>query len=177
MANTYVLIASNTLGSSAASVTFSNIPDTYTDLILKWSSRAATDTAPASMGIKLNPDTGNNSATYVRVAAGNTPESFRRSGTESGNYLYDRFTSVASDETSNTFSNGEIYIPSYTASANKPVSLFTVNETNATSTLFSPNVGAGLWRNTTAITSISIQQLSGNLAAGTSVFLYGIKNS
>ena len=177
MANTYNLIASNTLSSTAASVLFSGIPNTYTDLILKWSARAATDTNPASMGIKLNADTGNNSATYLRVTTGPTVESLRRSGTESGNYLYDRFTSVASDELANTFSNGEIYIPSYTASGNKPVGLFTVNETNTTTTLYSPNIGAGLFRNSAAITSITIQQLSGNLASGSTFWLYGIKNS
>jgi hypothetical protein len=39
MANTYTLIESQVLGSSAASVTFSAIPATYTDLVLKFSSR------------------------------------------------------------------------------------------------------------------------------------------
>ena len=39
MPATYTLIASNTLSSSAASVTFSAIPATYTDLVLRWSSR------------------------------------------------------------------------------------------------------------------------------------------
>jgi hypothetical protein len=37
MANTYTLIASNTLGASAASVTFSAIPSTYTDLVVRYS--------------------------------------------------------------------------------------------------------------------------------------------
>jgi len=177
MPATYTLISSNVLTSSQASVVFSSIPATYTDLILRFSARAATDTSPSSMGIKLNADTGNNSATYLRVIAGPSVESLRRSGTDSGNYLFDRFTDTASDETSNTFSNAEVYIPSYTVSQNKPVSLFTVNEANVATTLYSPNIGAGLFRNTAAISSITIMNLSGNMASGSSFYLYGISNA
>jgi len=39
MPSTYTLISSNVLGSSAASVTFSAIPSTYTDLVLRISAR------------------------------------------------------------------------------------------------------------------------------------------
>ena len=39
MANTYTLISSNVLGSSAASITFSAIPATYTDLVVRVTSR------------------------------------------------------------------------------------------------------------------------------------------
>ena len=40
MANTYTLIASNTVGSGgAASISFSSIPSTYTDLLVKISTR------------------------------------------------------------------------------------------------------------------------------------------
>ena len=42
-ANTYTLISSNVLGSSAASVTFSSIPATYTDLVLRVSARTDAD--------------------------------------------------------------------------------------------------------------------------------------
>ena len=38
-ANTYTLISSNVLASSAATVTFSSIPATYTDLVLRVSAR------------------------------------------------------------------------------------------------------------------------------------------
>ena len=177
MPATYTLISSNVLSSSAASVLFSSIPATYTDLVLRFSARAATDTSPSSMGIKLNADTGNNSATYLRVTSGPSVVSLNRPTPDSGNYLFDRFTDTASDETSNTFSNAEVYIPSYTASQSKPVSLFTVNEANVTTTLYSPNIGAGLFANSAAITSITIMNLSGNMASGSSFYLYGISNA
>lgn len=173
MANTYTLIASNTLSSSAASVTFSAIPSTYTDLMFKWSARAVTDTNPSSCSIEFNSNTTEGSATYLRVDSSGSPVSLNRTGVT----VFDRFADVASDLTANTFSNGEVYIPNYTASANKPVSMFNVNENNATIAALSPLVAAGLFSNTSAITSILFKQLSGNIASGSSFFLYGIKNS
>jgi len=64
---TYTLIASNTLGSGTATVTFSSIPGTYTDLILVCG-LPATGTANNSDGLRfqLNSDTGSNySATWL----------------------------------------------------------------------------------------------------------------
>lgn len=172
MATTYTLISSNTLSSSAASVTFSSIPSTYTDLVLKFSARAATDTSPTAMEFTLNGSTTNYSYTFLRVNGG-TPQS----GNASNTYSIRAFTDSASNDTANTFGNGEIYIPNYLASTNKPLSLSVVNETNATTTDYSPYAGAGLWSNTGTITSISIKQSTGNIASGSSFYLYGIKNS
>ena len=173
MASSRQLISSQVLSGTAASVTFSSIPSTYTDLCVKFSMRASTDTSPSSCGIILNGDTTSGSATYLRETTGLTVVSLRRTAT----MLFDRFTDTASDQTANTFSNGEIYIPSYTATQNKPVSLFTVNEANVSDAPYSPNVAAGLSGFTGAVTSILLKNLSGDLAAGSSFYLYGIKNS
>lgn len=164
------LIASQVLTSTTASVTFSSIPGTYKDLVLKWTARAATDTNPSSCSIEFNSNTTQGSATYLRVDAAGSPVSLQRTGVT----VFDRFADVASDLTANTFSNGEIYIPNYTASANKPVSMFNVNENNATIAALSPLVAAGLFSNTSAITSILFKQLSGNIASGSSFYLYGL---
>jgi hypothetical protein len=55
--NTYVAIAEQTLGTAAASVTFSSIPGTYTDLVLVIS---AQDTTNNSFALICNSDTGTN---------------------------------------------------------------------------------------------------------------------
>ena len=170
---TYTLISSNVLASSAASVTFSAIPATYTDLVFRWTARAASDTNPSSCGIEFNSNTTQGSATYLRVDAAGSPVSLNRTGV----IAFDRFADVASDLTANTFSNGELYIPNYTVSANKPTSMFNVNENNASIAALSPLVAAGLFSNTAAITSILFKQLSGNIASGSSFYLYGISNA
>jgi hypothetical protein len=74
-----------------------------------------------------------------------------------------------------TFSNDEMYIPSYTASQNKPVGGFGVIENNATSGF--DIAYAQLWRNTAAITTILLTPYSGNFVSGSSFYLYGIKKN
>ncbi len=75
--------------------------------------------------------------------------------------------------TSNTFASADIYIPSYLATQNKPVSIDSATENNATEAYRAAT--AGLWRNTAAITSINLE--GGDFVSGSSFYLYGIKNS
>ena len=72
MANpTMTLIASNTVGSGGvASVTFSSIPATYTDLILKSSSRDTTTSVSAQINIQFNGDTAANYERLRTIQAG-----------------------------------------------------------------------------------------------------------
>jgi hypothetical protein len=141
--------------------------------VFRWSVRAATDTNPSSCSIEFNSNTTQGSATYLRVDAAGSPVSLNRTSVTA----YDRFASVASDLTANTFSNGELYIPNYTSSTNKPSSMFNVNENNASVAALSPLIAAGLFSNTSTISTILFKQLSGNLAAGSSFYLYGVKNA
>jgi hypothetical protein len=168
MPSTYTLISSNVLSSSAASVTFSAIPSTYTDLVLRVSGRT-TVTGQATDNLELRF---NGSITRLR-GNGSTASSSANSGVTVINGLtaFD-----AADATSNTFSSLEIYVPSYLASQNKPVSLFSAQEdNNATANIVAT---AGLWRDTTAISSIYIGSNSGgSFVSGSSFYLYGIKNS
>ena len=173
MAITYQLIASNTLTSSAASVTFSSIPNTFTDLIVKFSVRA-TD-ASDWMIVKLNNITTNTySETWLR-GTGSAASSARQGSTNyyggNGNDLLINL----SGSTSNTFTNGEMYIPSYTVSSNKPVSFFMATENNATAA--DMTALAGLWRNTAAINQIEFDTAGTSFTAGSSFFLYGLKSS
>lgn len=169
---TYNLIASNTLSSSAASVTFSAIPSTYTDLVLRVSSRSDNATIYETMKITYNNNT---SAIYSTTRliddSSGTVTSTRQTGRTNFNDPYNSGTSA----TSNTFSSVEIYVPSYTVSQNKPISVFAVGENNATDAAIS--VRANLFSSTAAISSIEIANFSGNFVSGSSFFLYGIKNS
>jgi hypothetical protein len=175
MPSTYTLISSNVLASSAASVTFSAIPSTYTDLVLRISARSAASATTDSFTIKFN---GSSAAEYsYTYISGNaiSASSSRDFGNAAGYYgeLVNGNTA-----TSNTFSSTEIYIPSYTASQNKPISTFGATETNTATNATYIQALADLWRNTAAITSIAITNGSATaFQIGSSFYLYGISKS
>ncbi len=172
MANTYVLISSNTLSSSAASVTFSSIPSTYTDLAVRVSARSDGAAEFETVRITFNGSTASNySVTYLRGNGAGASSSNASSST------YIPFNRAIDDgaATTNTFGSLEIYIPSYLSSTNKPISSTTAQEMNSTTAYIHAN--AGLWSNTSAISSIKLEVSGVNFVSGSSFYLYGIKNS
>ena len=167
MATTYTLISSVTVGSGGATtMTFSSIPQTYTDLLLKISSRNTTGGAD-NHRISFN---GNTTSYSFRALEGN--------GSSAGSFndvvrlvgLINGSTSTAS-----TFSNNEIYIPNYTSSNNKSFSTDSVTENNGTTAY--AQLWASLWSNTAAITSIDIDANTLTFAQYTTAYLYGISNA
>jgi hypothetical protein len=176
MANTYIPIASNVLSSSAASVTFSAIPSTYTDLVVRTTVR--TDTAGTFQDMEMIwngiETTDYYSQTWVNGDGTATSNLKVRSNESKWQYANIPGTSV----TSNTFTTQEIYIPNYTGTAIKPASVFTVTENNTTSSGFwQTRANALLGNFTSAITSITFKLPSGNYVSGSSFYLYGIKNT
>ena len=173
MANTYTLISSNVLSSSAASVTFSAIPSTYTDLVLRVSARSTYGYPRDYCQIQFN---GSTSTLYSHTML----EGFDGSAISergNGNSEITQFGVPGNTTTANTFGSLEIYIPNYTASINKTVSISGVTENNST-TGAETKALAGLWRNTATITSILFASTNASsLVAGSSFYLYGIKNS
>ena len=170
MANTFELIASSTVGSGgAASIDFTSIPSTFTDLQLMLSARGASTALYAN--IKLN---NSSSAIYsLRTIYGDG--SAAASQNDSGATYFERFLMVSSAYTANTFSNGMLYIPNYAGSTNKSVMFDSVNENNATSS--QSFMVAGLWASTAAINQITLTPNTGNFAQYSTAYLYGIKNS
>jgi hypothetical protein len=172
MANTYTLIQSNTVGSGgASSVTFSSIPATYTDLLIKLSVRDARATLAVS-DIRFNFN-GTGAGTNI-----------------TGRYLYGDGSSVsattigsngelgfgtASGATSNTFGNAEVYIANYAGSNPKSISSDSVAENNATAGY--NLILSGLWSSSTTITSIAMTPFTSPFSQYSSFYLYGIKNS
>ena len=167
MANTFVKIASVTVGSGgASSIDFTSIPSTYTDLCVKMSLRG-TDTS-GDLGIKLNTSS---SSFSRRVLRGNGSAASSTSGSD--NYIG---ALEQSGYTADTFANGEIYIPNYAGSNYKSLSVDSVTENNATESF--AFLTASLWSNTAAITGLSLYAFSsGNIAQYSTAVLYGIKNS
>ena len=173
MPSTYTLISSNVLSSSAATVTFSSIPATYTDLVVRISAR--TDRATTSTGIRLTfngSSAANYSYTYVLGNGSAASSSFT-----SNNTLATFGSVAAATSTANTFSSHELYIPSYNASQNKPFSSSNAFENNTTAAEVSAY--ANLWSNTSAISSITFTQAGSgtSFVTGSSFYLYGIRSS
>jgi hypothetical protein len=178
MPSSRILIASNTLGSSAASVTFSSIPGTYTDLVIRATMKHdSTGTGTYAGWLKFN---GTAATSYSVTRLNSLSDSSAPYSDRSSNANEIQSININSSNAiySNVFNSAEFYIPSYTVSQNKPVSLYSVAEMNNTTGYDLSSTAAGLWRNTATIDSIGIFPVAGtNFVAGSSFFLYGIKNS
>jgi hypothetical protein len=169
MTTTMQLIAKQTVGSGgAASVTFSNIPDSYTDLKLVVSTKNSRSdgTAFATVQFSFNGVTTNRSRRNLSNVSG-TADS------DSGSDIISVGTS--SSATSNTFDNMEVYIPNYTSSNNKSMSIDSTTENNGTAVY--QTLGAGLWSSSSVINQITITPTSYNWVEFSEFWLYGISNN
>lgn len=170
MASSRYLISSQTLTSSAASVTFSSIPSTYTDLVLRVSARSDESATITSIELEFNATA--SSYSFTRLRGNGSAASSSRASSQSQLTVG---TIPAASATSNTFGSIEIYLPAYTVSQNKALGSFNVGETNATAADIYTH--AGLWSNTSAINQIILDLGGFNFVSGSSFYLYGIKNS
>jgi hypothetical protein len=159
------LIQTQTVTTAGPSITFSSIPQNFTDVLVLFSLRSDRNDTAADVSLSLNGSTTNfTSRDLISVAAGDV-----RSYSYTSNYLG---PTNAAQNTSNTFGNSRLYIANYSGSTNKSWSLETVTENNASLNFMS--LMAGLWSNTAAITSLTLGNGSFNFVAGSTVSLYGI---
>ena len=169
MATTYQAIATVTVGSGgAATIDFTSIPATYTDLKLVCSLRSdRAGNVKDTINLKINNVTTNLSQRYLQ---GNG--SAATSGSLS-NYWGE---TAAATATANTFGSIEFYFPNYASANYKSFSVESVMEDNATLGIIV--LAAGLWSNTTAINQLTIYPVNGTeWDQHSSATLYGIKNS
>jgi hypothetical protein len=174
MANTYTLISSNVLSATAASVTFSAIPSTYTDLVLRTSTRVdRAINGPHNCLVTVNGSS-TSDYSYTNLISFGTTISTVNASAQNNALTY----ATGNSSTANTFSNNELYFPNYAGSLNKICSTTDVVE-NSTNTDFEYAYGvrAQLRSNTAAITSIKLNTNGYNYMIGSSFYLYGIKNS
>lgn len=157
------LIQTITVGAGgAASIEFTSIPQTYTDLVLVTSLRQSDATVTGFVQFNGTGTTG----LSVRTLYGTGSSAASNTNTAFGNLVN------PSDYTASVFSSSTIYIPNYTGSTNKSFSVDAVTENNSTSSY--AEIVAGLWSNTAAITSIKLLGNPFNLVQYSSASLYGI---
>ena len=167
MPATYEPIATQTLGSAAASITFSSIPATYTDLRLVVVHRLAT--SDGFLDLTFNSDT---SALYSETnlrGNGSSASSIRASGqTKIRNafYSYLNWTALS-----------EMDVFSYAGSTNKTCLISTSADDNDAENYVSIIKSVGLYRSTSAISSLTLTGVNSNINTGTTATLYGIKNA
>jgi hypothetical protein len=169
--NTFIKISTVTVGSGgAANIDFTSIPGTYTDLVVKVSSRSA-DTVNDSdpLVIRFNGSTSNLSARAI-YGTGTAAASLNRAS--NSNIAWTDTTL----NTASTFGNAEWYIPNYAGSANKAASVDSVQENNAAAAIAAAS--GVFWADNAAITQVTILSGNGyNLAQYTTATLYGISKS
>ena len=176
MANTFELISSVTVGAGgAASIDFTSIPATYTDLNAVLSVRTSGD-QPGTNYCQLKMTyNGSSSGFSYRMIYGIPGLGV---GSLSGSSLSQIDWAggvVDTTATSSTFGSNSIYIPNYAGSAYKSASHDGVTENNATNAL--ETMTASLWSDTAAINRITFTAETGSFVQYSTAYLYGVKNS
>jgi hypothetical protein len=174
MANTYNLIETKTIASLTATVIFSSIPQTYTDLKIVWSARTNWSSALDTLYIRFNS---NSSSYQTKQMLGFANGGNVYSESDPGNTSVVSYTATGSTAYANSFGAAEMYIPNYTSSTYKNCALDGVLINDVASNSWT-NTSNSLWSNSAAINSITFTSNNGASFVANSVFsLYGIKNS
>jgi len=160
---TYEPIATTTLSSATATVTFSSISGSYTDLVLVCNAVGST---LINTRMRFNSDTGSNYSYTVLGGDGSAASSFR-----SSNSTYAQLNYYSYLETTlkvnhivqiMNYSNATTY-KSYLSRGN--------NAANGVDAI------VGLWRSTSAITTVTLSTNTGTFESGSTFSLYGIKSA
>jgi len=157
--STYTPIASQTLGSAATSVTFSSIPQGYTDLILVCN--LAVNGTGNNVLCRYNGDTASNYSTTLMSGNGSSAYSARYSNSSNG-WLTGYF-----DGTANEFYTKIIQIQNYSNTTTYKTALGRTSSGSREAM-----AGVGLWRSTAAITSVTLAASDFN--TGSTFSIYGI---
>lgn len=158
---TYIPLATVTLGSAAASVTFSSIPSTYRDLILI--TNTLNSSGSENMKIRFNSDTGGNYSSVGVRGDGATASS-----SAIGNQTVAYADQTAFGDAANRH-NHIIQMLDYSATDKHKTFLSRANNASRGVDLI-----AARWANTSAITTIRLFYEVGNITSGSRFDLYGI---
>jgi hypothetical protein len=167
---TYKLIETVSVGGGgAASMGFTSIPQTFTDLQLVYSGRGTSAVTAPNVNITFNGTTAGYS---TKNLWGNG--SAVQNDASSTSFLYASASITGSIVTASVFGNAYLYIANYAGSTFKSVSMDFATENNAT--LAYVGIVAGLWSNTDPIDEILLTPSSGTFVEYSSASIYGIKN-
>ena len=167
MPTTYEPIATTTLSSAAASITFSSIPATYTDLRLVVVLKGDATADGNGIYVRYNSDSGSNYS-ITQLQGNGTAAASNRGTNYTGTYPF--YNGISSAQ----WFLLEYDLFSYAGSTNKTNLSSAAQDKNGSGFV---ERQVGLWRNTSAVTSLSMTLAAGNFVTGTTATLYGIKNA
>ena len=159
---TYEPIATSTLGSAASSVTFSSISGSYTDLVLV--GNGLVTVSNSGVTITFNNTGGGTYSNTRLIGDGSTAAGQRSTNQDSGILNYNGNWTTANND-----SNFIVHINSYSSTFNYKTYLSRANRYDSGTDLI-----MGLWRSTSAITTITLAPSVNQFAAGATFTLYGI---
>lgn len=164
---TYTPIATTTLGSATANITFSSISGSYTDLVLICTGLATNNND--SITINFNSDTGTNYSLTNVYGNGSSVGSSRT--TNSGNMIFNWSTGWSNTDQNNAI----VHLMNYSNTTTYKT-IISRSNTPVASSFAGTEASVNLWRSTAAITSIKITDANGgvNLPSGFTATLYGI---
>ena len=168
MTSTYEKIASTTLGSNQTDITLSSIPATYTDLVLVFQYASQTNDNNAYMYFNSSQGTAY-SRTYF-AGSPNGATSARNSNTNKIDFT----PQIGAGTSLNTPGLIIANILNYSNTTTNKSVLVRDNATQNSGAQQTMMV-AGIWRNTSAINSVTVGTGAGYLVSGTSITIYGIK--
>jgi hypothetical protein len=166
MSSTYEKIATTTLGTNANTVTFSAISGSYTDLVVIARAGAVTNNVPG-LQLRFNGDTSSLYSSTRLNGNGTSAESTRNSNStaiEGGNYSTG-FPTLAN--------GGFVWICNVQNYSNTTTNKTVIARYSAAAT--DSGAMVGLYRSTSAITSLTLLTTSDNFATGSIFTIYGIK--
>ena len=169
--SSYESIASATASGSSSTITFSSIPSGYASLQIRGIAKVA---GSGGGGWQVNVTANSDSATnYSNHLLGGNGSSASIEGYSSTNYMW---LGYANYDTGNTVGAMIIDIHDYASTTkNKTFRSFFGVDGNTASTVYRVYLASGLWRSTSAITSITLEGNGTNFSAGSTFALYGIK--
>jgi len=168
MALQLIEIADVTVASPQATVTFTSIPQGYTDLIVKVSARdtRATTTGNNGFNMRINGATTGYTGKQVYGGGGTAVGSINRNNTNIG-------TITSANDAAGTFMSADIYIPNYTSANPKSHSVDSVSDTNS-ATVYELDFVAKLQSTTSAVTEITFLCDTDSFATNSTFTLYGV---
>jgi hypothetical protein len=167
MTATYENIATTTLGSNQASVTFSTISGSFTDLVLVASGRSNNAANTDTYLMTFNGDTANNYSRTRLLGNGSSASSAGRSNAP--NIDFEGIS--GNNAASGVFSLATVALQNYSNTTTNKTVLIRGNDANGTVL-----ATVGLYRSSSAITSITLAPSNGTqILSGSTFTLYGIK--